>query len=198
MTRVTTFPVPFPPPPTAPSGRGGEGARRRKQPAASADPASPSTPHSLLPRSLLKRAILLPPPAKTLSGSWRLEARPGTGVLWSRLTTPLCLPDATLAAGRLHFPGSIAPESRNGACRPGAMHAGPCSPAGMGTRVHLPHLGLHTGLRLLCTASLVNLASNALRPGRCAARVSRSDPAVLASLGSAIEGRRKPKEWSAT
>lgn len=195
MTRVTTFPRPCPPPPTAPSGRGGEGARGEGSnlPLPLTPPPHPLAAASS-PRSLLQRAIQLPPPAKSLSDSERLRARPGTGVRWSGLTTPpFSLPEATGAARRLHFPGSVAPESQSGAGPRGAMHAGLCSPAGTGT--------LRSSLRTW--ASRPALDSSALRlwwtwpptpcAQHCSTRVARSDRAASTSLGSAIEGRCKPQ-----
>lgn len=133
--------------------RRGGSARRRKQPAASADPASPSTPSSS-PRSLLLRAIRLPPPAKTLSGSERPEAQPGTRVLTERTGNASLLPwRRALATWKLHFPGSFAPESSSRARGRGAEHAGRCSPtAGSTLRASPQAPGLRQG-DLVCALS---------------------------------------------
>lgn len=109
--------------------RRGGSAERRKQPAASADPASLPTPFPSSPQSLLRQAILLPPSTKTLSGSEKPGGQPGTRVLKERTSNASLLPSrGALEVRRLHFPASIACRSRRGAQESDAVPSGLCSP----------------------------------------------------------------------
>lgn len=174
MTRVTTFLLPYPPPShrSLRERRGGS-AKRRKQPAASADPASLSTPFPSSPRSLLRQAILLPPSTKTLSGSEKPRGQPGTRVLKERTSNASLLPwRGALEVHRLHFPASMARRARSGAEESDAVQSGLCSPLALSallSSLHFSSFQPGPRLQMLPLPRGGCLASHSLRPKACRA-----------------------------